>query len=169
MFNGVVIDGGNGGHSYSLSLIRLISLIMLIICHMMQYKDFVLAWWFNVGVQIFLCISGFLYGQKKTEDVPSFYSRRFLKILIPYYIVFLVVGITEACFVSDRFNLLRFVAGLVCRTTIAGGEHLWFVALILFCYVLTPVLNNYRDKYIYDLNRLWIGTLVSIILESEKI
>lgn len=42
-------DGCNR-YSYSLSLVRFIALILIIICHMMQYEGCVLAWWFNIGV-----------------------------------------------------------------------------------------------------------------------
>ena len=132
----------------------------------MQYENFILAWWFNVGVQIFLCISGYLYGQKNTEKITSFYGKRFLKILVPYYIVFLIAGFFEAMFFSNVFSIARFGAGLVCRTTIAGGEHLWFVPVILFCYVLTPVLGAYRDKYIINTRCLWIGGILAVATVS---
>lgn len=52
-------------YDYSVSLIRLIATIFIITCHIMQYLSIELAWWFNVGVQIFLCMSGYLYGKKK--------------------------------------------------------------------------------------------------------
>lgn len=41
---------------YSVSLIRLVATVMIVTCHMMQYEDFVLAWWLNAGVQVFLFI-----------------------------------------------------------------------------------------------------------------
>ena len=153
-------------HNYSISAIRVAALTCIITCHIMQFLEFELAWWFNVGVQIFLCISGFLYGQKESEDISTFYIRRFKKILIPYYIVFIMVGIAEFIFTRDYFNILRFGAGLVCRTTIAGGEHLWFVSVILFCYVITPILNSFRDKLISNEKTLWIGTILSVLVVS---
>ena len=153
-------------HNYSISAIRMIALVFIITCHIMQFLDFELAWWFNVGVQIFLCISGYLYGQKKSEDLTLFYYRRFKKILIPYYIVYIVSGIIEFIFARDYFNVLRFGGGFVCRTTIAGGEHLWFVPVILFCYVITPILNSYRDKYINSEKSLWTGTILSVFVVS---
>lgn len=158
--------GGYSGQNYPLSLIRLISLIFIIICHIMQHEDFILAWWFNVGVQIFLCISGYLYGQKNTGEITSFYGKRFLKILVPYYIVFIVAGILEVLFFRNAFSIARFGAGLVCRTTIAGGEHLWFVPVILFCYVITPILGAYRDRYIKNNMNLWIGTIIAVVVVS---
>lgn len=50
----------------SISLIRLCAFCMIFTCHILQYWGQELAWWFNIGVQIFLCISGYLYGGKKS-------------------------------------------------------------------------------------------------------
>lgn len=71
-----IVKIGEGGKNNAISFIRMIAMEMIIICHIMQYYDFVLAWWFNVGVQIFLCISGFLYGQKAIENIARFYNQR---------------------------------------------------------------------------------------------
>ena len=46
-------------YDYSISMIRAMSMVAIITCHFMQYLDIELAWWFNVGVQVFLCISGY--------------------------------------------------------------------------------------------------------------
>ena len=37
----------------SISVIRLIAFSFIITCHIQQYLNINLAWWFNVGVQIF--------------------------------------------------------------------------------------------------------------------
>lgn len=74
-----IVKMGGGGKNNAISFIRMIAMEMIIICHIMQYYDFVLAWWFNVGVQIFLCISGFLYGQKAIENIARFYNQRIKK------------------------------------------------------------------------------------------
>ena len=44
---------------WSISCIRFIAFTFIIICHILQYFGNGLCWWFNVGVQIFLAISGF--------------------------------------------------------------------------------------------------------------
>ena len=122
--------------NYSISGIRLLSLLMIITCHIFQYLKIELAWWFNVGVQVFLCISGFLYGQKKITDTVTFYKHRFKKILIPYYVVFIIAGTLQFFFARSDLDLKCFLGGLFCKTTINGGGHLWFVGTILLCYVL---------------------------------
>ena len=78
----------------------MIAMEMIIICHIMQYYDFVLAWWFNIGVQIFLCISGFLYGRKAIENIARFYNQRIKKILVPYYLTLIPFAFFEFAFCS---------------------------------------------------------------------
>jgi len=52
--------------------------------------------WLNVGVQISLTISGYLYARKDINGgITSYYKKRFLKICIPYYIVFTKTSHTE--------------------------------------------------------------------------
>ena len=51
--------------SNKLNLIRIISMIMIVICHYLQFYDNYMAYWFNVGVQIFFLLSGVLYGCKE--------------------------------------------------------------------------------------------------------
>ena len=68
-------------HDCAISLTRFVATCFIIICHMMQYWDMELAWWFNVGVQIFLCMSGFLYGRKGViQDDLKFYKKNIAKI-----------------------------------------------------------------------------------------
>lgn len=63
-------------------------MLMIITCHFMQYMEMELAWWFNVGVQIFFVISGFLYGGKSIEKPLKFYVKALKKYL--FHIGFLL-------------------------------------------------------------------------------
>ncbi len=140
------INIGGVKHSYSISSIRLISLVAIVSCHILQYLDLELAWWLNVGVQVFLCISGFLYGQKIVGEISTFYIKRFKKILLPYYIVVLPVIILYFLFARDKVSVAIAGKVLVLNATLSGGGHLWFVATILICYVITPLLESfYKD------------------------
>lgn len=59
----------------AVSLIRLLAISAIVVCHLLQYSGSELAWWLNVGVQVFLCISGWLYGGKKIENALGFYKK----------------------------------------------------------------------------------------------
>lgn len=45
-----------------------------------------MAWWLNVGVQIFLFMSGFLISSKDINNFYKFIKERLKKILIPIYL-----------------------------------------------------------------------------------
>lgn len=158
-----------GGKNKALSLIRFLSMLMIISCHIMQYYDFVLAWWFNVGVQIFLCISGFLYGQKDIGDAPDFYNKRLKKILIPYYLVFIPFGIIEFIFARDAFSITDFALGMLLCSRLEGAEHLWFIPTILMCYLITPLLQGYRNTYVKGKKTIVMFTALGLAFTSVLI
>lgn len=91
---------------------------------------------------MFLAISGYLYGNKycyKTVDCSLFYKTRIIKILLPYYIVLLPVLVFHIVFIRD-LSKVKILKTIICNVTIPGGEHLWFIATILMCYAVTPLI-----------------------------
>lgn len=164
--NSRIIVGGGGYKNEAISLIRLLSMLMIISCHIMQYYDLELAWWFNVGVQIFLCISGYLYGHKNIHNATNFYNKRLKKILIPYYLVFISFGMIEFIFARDAFSIKDFVLGMVLCSRLKGAGHLWFIPTILMCYLITPLLQGYRNKYINGERTIMIFSVLGVIITS---
>lgn len=63
----------------NISVIRLISLLMIITCHIFQGLDNELAFWFNLGVQIFFFISGYLMVIKKLGILRSSLKIKLLR------------------------------------------------------------------------------------------
>jgi len=129
----------------AISIIRVLAFLSIITCHIMQYYDCELAWWFNVGVQIFLCISGYLYGKKEIADNLAFYKKQFVKILVPYYIVVVTAIIAQLIFARTEISIAHIAKALLVCGTLNGGEHLWFIPTILFCYLLTPLFNKINN------------------------
>ncbi len=129
---------------YRISFCRFIAMIFVFSCHILQFFNNDLCWWLNVGVQLFLVISGYLYSFKTIENINSFYKKNFMKILIPYLIFIL--------FALFFFYYFKGVSMIVCIRTlffkqkIAGLGHLWFIPLILFCYFITPFLRNMLER-----------------------
>ena len=113
----------------------------------MQYWGMELANWFNIGVQIFLCISGYLYGQQHIKDDIAFYIKQIKKILIPYYIVLIPVIIIRMLFFPEEgFGIVRVAGILMVHSIFSGGGHLWFVPAILMCYIMTPFLERWFGR-----------------------
>ncbi len=126
----------------AISSIRLISMLFIVACHIMQYLDCELAWWFNVGVQIFLCISGYLYSSKKKETVP-FLRNNLIKILAGFYVV--IIPIAVLLIILQKATVTMLLKQLLLIPNIPGGAHLWFLPTILLCYFITPLLHGFYE------------------------
>lgn len=143
-----VSEGGKINKDYSISCTRFIAMCFIVLCHVMQRDGFASnikgahiewAFWFNVGVQMFLFISGFLYGKKDRIDIVEFYKKSFSKLLIDYYVFIcaMLLLIHKLPLMSiDKNGVLSL---LTFYETIPGLGHLWFVPTILFCYLFTPI------------------------------
>lgn len=89
----------------TISLVRFVSMVFIVVCHFMQYYNMKLAFLFNVGVQMFFCLSGFLYGNKKIDTPLNFIVKNFKKILIPYWIfIVFAIGI-YSIFAREYINV----------------------------------------------------------------
>ena len=157
-----LLTSTGGGKNLTISMIRLLAMLSIIACHFCQYYNNEWAWWLNVGVQMFFIISGYLYGNRSVENPVQWLRKRFLKILIPYYI-FLTLAIIGYTIVSpDILGAGNIVSSYLVVGTIKGISHLWFVSYILFCYIITPYLAALRD-YLSNKNLLFsIGSIVVI-------
>ena len=122
-------------------------MLLIISCHFCQYYDNQLAWWLNVGVQIFFILSGFLYGNKQIENPISWIFKQFSKILIPYYTFLLLALIAYGLICPEVIKPTNIASALFCMASIKGLGHLWFVGYILFCYLLTPYLFRLTEYY----------------------
>lgn len=139
---------------YSVSFARFVAMCMIILCHIMQMENFTVygiqfTFWFNVGVQMFLFISGFLYGNRIIDDVLIFYKKALNKILVDYYVFILIM--IPIYFIWDRknININSAISLLTFSSSVKGLGHLWFIATIIICYLLTPlflaILNKRND------------------------
>ena len=81
-----------GDKLLSISYVRLIAMAMIVSCHFCQFYKNELAWWLNVGVQIFFILSGLLYSRKTIISPIDWLKKNLHKILIPY-ISFLIISI----------------------------------------------------------------------------
>lgn len=129
--------------NYNISLLRLIAMVSIIVCHFLQFYNHEAAWWLNSGVQVFFIISGYLYSRKKFDNPVEFYKKSFLKIYIPYIIFTLVMTVLYLLFNKSAFSIATFIKMIFCLGYYSGLEHLWFVSYILFCYLFTPLMFRF--------------------------
>lgn len=153
--------------SVEVSYARFIAMIMIVLCHYFQFFNIELAWWLNVGVQVFLIISGFLYGQREIKDPIAFCHRRCKKVLIPIYIYILGVTIYLRLVVHKSLSIGTVVRAFTGARPYEGTEHLWFIPYIMFCYFITPLLYALKKKIEKKSIRYKALVLGMILISSE--
>lgn len=126
--------------SNAISIVRIAAMFSIVLCHIFQAYDNPLAWRFNVGVQIFFVLSGYLYGHKVIDNWLKWFWNRVKKLYIPCFI-YCLVALSVLPFVTQQpvtiydYLTIRAVDGL---------SHLWFMKAIFLCYLITPVLSYLR-------------------------
>lgn len=130
----------------TISIIRLISIIMIISCHILQGIGHEAAYWINLGVQIFFFTSGYLYGKKEIENCITFFKTRIKKILFPTSIIIIIMIIIEKLFLNLEYSPLHILCNILgfggFSKTVSSLSHTWFVSYILICYLITPALQS---------------------------
>ena len=141
----------------TISIIRNISMFLIILCHYVSWFPSI-SWtgqFFNVGVPLFFIISGFLYGTKKILSKRDFFIGRLKKIIIPLYVYYLLMSIILLVFdQGGNYEYLQIIKVILCLQGFCGGNigniissHLWFISYILLCYILTPFLQKFKNRY----------------------
>lgn len=134
----------------SISTVRLISLIMIISCHILQGLNNETAFWLNLGVQIFFFMSGYLYGKKEICNYLTYYKTRLINILIPTTIIVSIMCMLEKAILHINYSNSYIILNLIGLGGFFGNlqtlTHTWFVSYILICYLITPILQKLFKK-----------------------
>lgn len=136
-------------------------MLSILTCHLFQAYDKTLASVFNVGVQIFLVLSGFLYGRKQIGNWKPWWHKRIDRVYVPYF-VFLTCTLPFYLFLHPEamnwqwlpvyyLNLdgFRYLLGdfqIGKDMKIEGLRHVWFLTAIMFAYLSTGWMQRIREK-----------------------
>lgn len=156
-------------YDLKVSLLRFIAMLFIVICHFFQYNGYFLAWWFNVGVQIFLFLSGYLYGKKVKIDGIYFIRKNFYKIFLDFFcyisLIYLIL-----LFVSADLNIpfSLYLKQILCIDYLPGLAHLWYIPCILVCYFLTPLFHEV-DRYLKSNESFYLLKLVIFLFIMQII
>lgn len=147
---------------YDITIIRFGAMSFIVICHMLQFYDMNLAWWFNVGVEVFLFMSGYLYGLKRIREPIGWLKHNFIKILTDYWVYIFIISVIYIVFAREVLSARDMVGMFFTMSQYKGVTHLWYVNFILLCYLLTPILQYIYDK-VFDTKSEWfMWTVVCI-------
>lgn len=147
---------------WSISFVRMIAMSFIITCHFLQYYENELAWWFNVGVQMFLFISGMVFSNRDM-DILSI-KKQFIKILVPYYLFAVMSSLIWVLFSSDA-NISDIVSIMLLRSygKFLSLHHLWFISYILLAYIMTPLLISILKLFEKTFLSMIFGSFLIII------
>ena len=143
-------------------------MLAIVLCHILQAYSNRWAFVFNVGVQAFIALSGYLYGEKLIADWKRWGVGRvkriyvplllFLVVVLPFYLIFHRDVFSWKAYSVYLLNLqgIPFVTG---GKMIAGIRHLWFLTAIMIAYFSTPILQclKKKAKEVFPLLLLCIG------------
>ena len=154
----------------SIQITRIIAMFSIVLCHLVQQlensKLIMSAQFLNVGVFIFLFISGYLYGNKNIQNKKSWLIQRFIKLMIPIYIF--MIFIFGFQLYKDTFELKYLFIYLFNLQRILGtipeAGHLWFMTVLMLCYFITPILNKYKEKICKSYLFLILWFILSILI-----
>lgn len=137
--------------------VRAISIICIFLCHYFMYGRLegvgmlgrFMAGTFNI---VFFCISALLFGLswerkgKASFPLRAFMTKRIVRLASSYwpclalvFVGFVIVGVK---FGLKEVLLNTFFLAWFCK--MPGVGHLWFVTMIVFCYLSFVMLSKYQ-------------------------
>ena len=124
----------------------------------------------GAGVHLFFIISSFgLSLSSKQLGVIEFYKQRFLKILLPYYIVVLFVYAINMLLPIYPENSLYALGGHLFlykmfdeNIMTSFGYHFWFMSTIIQFYLAYPFIMKLRNK-VSSTQFIIVSLIISLI------
>lgn len=138
---------------YFATWLRAAATVSILLCHFTaqstnRYLN-MLGQFFNIGVQLFIILSGFLYGvHRGGGDYKTWYISRIKRIYVPYelfVITLLIVHIIKR--IPLNLNWVWLALGFQGSVVgVLGAEQTWFITPLLMCYAITPALDRFLSK-----------------------
>lgn len=153
--------------------IRVVSMFFIFICHCLMnfgstlWLSRFLGQTFNF---LFIILSALLFGlswekNNKTPYNLVFMKKRFFKLAKVYY-PFLFFMFMTLLIVGQKFylkDILLHIVFLPWLDKIAGFEHLWYITMIVFCYIAIYISS--KIKLLTNNKILFVLLIISILLQ----
>lgn len=148
----------NPNRDFAITLLHVIGMVMILLCHMTQAeKIYYLSEIFISGVPLFLFISGYLTGLKEIQKPLSWLKRKAKRVLVPLVTMIILAYGGYSIFGAAKVTLFQWVFTLFNLQglnytywkfnyfgAVPGCGHWWFVTTLMFCYLLTPLMQRFK-------------------------
>ena len=160
-----------------LNWLRTFAIISIIIAHILLRLGIEETgrYFAYVFVDVFFLLSALLLGLKygTSKLGKKFFLKRYARLSCTYY-PFLVISIIVLLCLGEKVTILNIVShftytNYIIQNQILGVSfgHLWFMSLIMMCYILVTVLSKWKcTKQIFNMPVLLGTILLCVICET---
>lgn len=173
----------NSQNLYFADWLRAFGCIAILICHLVGFSGIpygtVAAQFFNIGVEIFLLLSGFLFGIRgeQTQSLVKWYGKRLKRIFIPLWLFLIILFILSIVTKTEikAVQWLKNLFGIQGFDGVKGAEHTWYITLSLICYLFTPAIaffavfwesQSHRIKEIFVVTLLILPAVCAFVVSG---
>lgn len=141
-------------------LLHCVGMLMILFAHIAHANGFMgIGEILISGVPLFLFVSGFLVGARPCNHNITWIGKKTKRILLPYYLLLFVVFVLHLILQTDQlvakqwiilFANMQGLKNFLFHNDLTGYYspleqglgHLWFVTIIMICYLLVPIMEK---------------------------
>lgn len=163
----VILNKGGGemtenfrqSRNYAVSLSRVAGMVMIVLCHYTGWLGLnAVSQFMSIGVMVFIFISGYLYSEKDIKPYPKWLAKRYLKITVPAVMAVTVYAAVLSTLAKSAESMkhiwiylinvqgIEFVIGKIKVFNYDGMGPLWFITVIVICYLMLIILKSAESK-----------------------
>ena len=161
---------------YNISVLRAIAMLMLfahhVLCGILGDGNSSITYFpITMGVEIFLFVSAFLYGNKEIKDFKQFFKKRLLFIFLPYYIFIFIIFLIYLIFLPSMLSAWEITKGTFCLYVFDSSYnslgHFWFLPIIMIAYCFLPLLQKYYNPNTKQKTKTILKVIFLLIILGE--
>lgn len=106
----------------------------------------------GTGVHVFLFLSGYGLSLSRYDNWGTFFKRRFVKVLVPYYVGIVLIFCLNLWLhiypdgINELLSHLLLYKMFIEPYTRSFGGHFWFISTIIQFYLLFPILIRLVER-----------------------
>lgn len=136
-----------------ISIIRVCAMLSIIAGHWLSMQNINHFQFGAIGVEIFFFVSGYLYSDKKIQNVKAWMCNRWHRLIIPYWLVLggcillrvlLGYDVTVSAAIVFFLNLqgIDRIFRNISLPVLKGMGQTWFLSVLVICYIIMLVLKK---------------------------